>query len=73
MKNMRQATLPKLKTLEDFTQKEIEKFDEMHKVLTAYNASLGTKNELPLPEYTNEEMAEYSGYRELLLDKKLDG
>jgi hypothetical protein len=64
--------LPRLKTLDDFLPKEIEKFDEMHKVLTAYNASLGTKNELPLPEYTDEEMAEYSGYRELLLDKKME-
>ena len=70
---MRHIKLQKLKALHDFTKKEIEKFDEMHKVLTAYNASLRTKNELPLPEYTDEEMAEYSGYRELLLDKKLDG
>jgi len=70
---MKLTTLPKLKTLDDFTKKEIEKFDEMHKVLIAYNASLGTKNELPLPEYTDEEMAEYSGYRELILDKKMDG
>ena len=70
---MKQTTLPKLKTLDDFTKKEIEKFDEMHKVLTAYNASLGTKNELPLPGYTDEEMAEYSGYRELILDKKMEG
>ena len=70
---MKLTALPKLKTLDDFTKKEIEKFDEMHKVLTAYNSSLGTRNELPLPEYTDEEMAEYSGYRELLLDKKLEG
>jgi hypothetical protein len=54
MKNKR---LPKLKTLDNFTRREIERFDEMHKVLMAYNASLGTKNELPLPEYTDEEMA----------------
>ncbi len=63
----------KIKILTDFTRPEVKKFDEMHKVLTAYNASLGTRNELPLPEYTDEEMAEYSGYRELLLDKKLEG
>lgn len=62
-----------LKTLDDFSSKEVENFDAMHKVLTAYNTSLGTKNELPLPEYTDEEMAEYSCYRELLLDKKLEG
>ncbi len=41
--------LLKLKTLDDFTKKEIEKFGEMRRVLTAYNASIGTKNELPLP------------------------
>lgn len=69
---MKRTKLPILKTLDDFTKKEIEKFDDMHKVLTAYNASLGTKNELPLPDYTDEEMAEYSGYRELLLDKKME-
>lgn len=69
---MKLTASPKLKTLDDFTKKEIEKFDDMHKVLTAYNASLGTKNELPLPDYTDEEMAEYSGYRELLLDKKME-
>lgn len=65
--------MPKLKTLDDFTEKEVKKFDEMHKVLTTYNASLGTDHELPLPSYSDKEMAEYSGYRELLLDKKLEG
>ncbi|MCC6836679.1 MAG: hypothetical protein IT213_16965 [Cytophagales bacterium] len=69
---MKKVKLPKLKTLEDFTQNEIEKFDEMHKVLAAYNASLGTKNELPLPEYTDEEMAEHSGYRQLIIAKKCE-
>jgi hypothetical protein len=67
---MKRAKLPKLKTLDDFTEKEIETFGAMHKILTAYNASLGTKNELPLPRYSDKEMAEYSGYRELLLDRQ---
>jgi len=62
----------RLKSLEDFTQEEIQKFDEMHRILTAYNASLGTKNELPLPSYNDKEMAEYSGYRELWLDRKCE-
>jgi hypothetical protein len=70
---MKQTILLKRKTLDDFTSKEIEKFDEMHKVLTAYNASIGTKNELPLPDYTDKEMSEYSQYRELLLTKKMEG
>lgn len=68
--NMKKIKLPKLKTLDDFTEKEIKKFDEMHKVLTAYNASLGTKNELPLPNYSDKEMAEYSGYRELWISRQ---
>jgi hypothetical protein len=63
----------KLKTLESYTAQEVEKFDEMHKVLKAYNASIGTKNELPLPDYTDKEMSEYSQYRELLLTKKMEG
>ena len=69
----RKPILRKLKTLDDFSPKEVAGFDDMHKVLTAYNANLGKRNELPLPEYTDEEMAEYSSYRELLLDKKLEG
>ena len=67
---MKLTTLPKLKTLDDFTKKEIEKFDEMLKVLAAYNASLGTEKELSLPDYTDKEMAELSGYRELVIAKE---
>ncbi|MFM7858669.1 MAG: hypothetical protein ACKO96_43810, partial [Flammeovirgaceae bacterium] len=67
---MKPNTLPKLKTLDDFTREEIEKFDEMLKVLATYNASLGTKKELPLPDYTDKEMAEFSGYRQLVIAKK---
>lgn len=67
---MKRSALPKLKTLDDFLPKEIEKFDEMLKVLAAYNASLGTKKELLLPRYTDNEMAEFSGYRELVIAKE---
>jgi hypothetical protein len=70
MKNKR---LPKLKTLDDFTEKEVKKFDEMLKVLAAYNASLGTKKELPLPDYTDKEMAEFSGYRQLVIARECEG
>lgn len=70
---MKKVKLPKLKTLEDFTQKEIAKFDEMLNVLAAYNASLGTKKELPLPDYTDKEMAEFSGYREMVIAKECEG
>jgi hypothetical protein len=69
---MKRAKLPKLKTLDDFTEGEVKRFDEMHKVLTTYNARLGTKNELPLPQYSDEEMAEFSGYRELVIAKECE-
>lgn len=69
---MKQTTLPKLKRLEDFTQKEVKKFDEMLKVLADYNASIGTDHELPLPPYTDEEMAEFSGYRELVIARECE-
>ena len=70
---MKKVKLPKLKTLDDFTKEEVNWFDEMLKVLAAYNASLGTKNELPLPQYTDREMAEFSGYRELVIAKECEG
>jgi hypothetical protein len=51
----------------DFSDDQIQKLNDMHKVLKEYNASLGTENELPLPKYSSNEMAEYSVYRELLI------
>jgi hypothetical protein len=60
-------TFQNIKSLKDYSAEEIKKFDHMHKVLAEYNASLGTKSELPLPNYTDREMAAYSGYRELVL------
>jgi hypothetical protein len=68
--NMKRKRLSKLKTLDDFTEKEVKKFDEMLKVLAAYNVSLGTKKELPLPDYTDKEMAEFSGYRQLVIARE---
>mgnify|MGYP000545352508 CR=1 FL=1 len=70
---MKRKALPKLKTLDEFTENEVKKFDEMHQVLTAYNASLGTDHELPLPPYSREEVAELSGYRELVIAKECEG
>jgi len=67
---MKNKKLSRIKTLDDFMKKEIEKFDEMLKVLADYNASLGTKNELPLPQYTDKEMAEFSGYRQLVITRE---
>lgn len=55
----------------DYSQEEIAWFDEMHNVLTAYNASLGSDHELPLPRFSDKEMAELSGYRELLIAEEI--
>jgi hypothetical protein len=68
----RKTRLPKLKTLEDYTASEIQKFDEMQRVLSAYNASIATKNELPLPDYTDAEMSEHSAYRQLVIAKQCE-
>ena len=61
-----------MKKLEDFTDAEIKRFNLMHAVLIGYNDSIGTNDELPLPSYTDEEMAEYSGYRELVITKECE-
>lgn len=59
--------------LDDFTKKEVEKFDEMLKVLAVYNDRLGTKNELPLPNYTDKEMEEFNGHRQLVIARECEG
>jgi hypothetical protein len=67
---MKRKKLPKFKTLDDFTEKEVKKFDKMLKTQAAYNAKLGTKKELPLPDYTEKEMAEFSRYRQLVITRE---
>lgn len=62
-----------MKKLEEYAESEKQRFDEMHKVLTEYNARLGTKSELPLPQFTDSQMAEYSGYRELVIAEECRG
>lgn len=59
-----------LRKLEDYTPEEIKKFDDMLRILEEYNKMLGTKDELPLPHYSDHEMAEFSGYRELIIAKE---
>lgn len=53
----------------DYHSDEIMKFDQMHIALTEYNKSLGTIEELPLPNFSDEEMAAYSIYREILISE----
>jgi hypothetical protein len=59
--------LPIRRKLSDYSQEEIAVLNKMHSILSAYNAALGTNNELPLPSYSNNEMSAYSIYRELLI------
>jgi len=61
-----------MKKLDDYKPIEKQWFDEMHKVLTEYNASIGTKKELPMPPYTDDQMAEYSGYRQKVIAKECE-
>jgi hypothetical protein len=61
-----------MKKLENYTQDEKLRFDEMHKVLKQYNAMYGTKTPLPMPDYTDDEMAMYSGYRELVIARECE-
>jgi hypothetical protein len=51
--------------ISDYSVGEIKRFQWMHEVLSAYNQALGTKEELPLPDFTDEEMSAYSVYREI--------
>jgi hypothetical protein len=61
-----------MKKLEDYTQAEKQRFDEMLKVLKEYNARINTKSPMPMPPYTDDEMAEFSGYRELVIAKECE-
>ena len=63
-----------MKRLEDYTQAEIQHFDEMHRVLTEYNARVQKKRSaiLKVPPFTDNEMAMYSGYRELVIAKECE-
>ena len=72
IENVENLNYRMMKKLEDYTQKEKQWFDEMHAVLTEYNARLGTKKELPMPDYTDHQMAEYSGYRQKVIAKECE-
>ncbi|MEZ4947566.1 MAG: hypothetical protein R2804_18685 [Cyclobacteriaceae bacterium] len=54
--------------LEDYTPEEIEHFDHMQEVLTAYNKLLDEEDidiALIIPDYSDIEMLEHSQYREI--------
>lgn len=56
-----------MKSIDQYSDIEIKKFDRMHEALKAYNQSIGSDNELPIPNFSDDEMMEYSRYRELLI------
>lgn len=58
--------------LDNYTPQEIEIFGQIHKILTEYNARIGTDNEMPMPKYGDDEMAEYSGYRQMVIAKECE-
>lgn len=58
--------------LAKYTPEEIKKFDKMHEALTEFNEKLETPEELPMPPYSDEEMFAYSGYREMLIERKFN-
>jgi hypothetical protein len=66
------SSLERVKKLQDFSTSEVVKFNEMHCMLTEYNARLGTDDEMPMPEYSDDEMAEYSGYRQMVIAKECE-
>ena len=58
-------------TVRDFTPEQVAIFDEMHRVLTEYNAKLDIDENTPLPNYSQDEVAAYSQYREILLESRI--
>jgi hypothetical protein len=55
----------------DFTKEQADHFDEMHRVLTEYNAKLDIDENTPMPSYSPDEVAAYSQYREILLESRI--
>lgn len=58
--------------LQSFTKEEVDKFEKMHKDLEEFNRLVGSKNELPMPKYSDSEMAELSGYRQMVIGKECE-
>lgn len=58
--------------IEEFSPEQIKKFDAMHKTLRDYNVNTAKGNSPLAPAFTDEEMHEYSTYRQMLLSKQCD-
>jgi hypothetical protein len=56
--------------LDDYTEAEKAAFDDMHRALATYNAQLGAGDEVTTPNYSDDEMADYSRFREILLTER---
>jgi hypothetical protein len=57
----------------EYNTDEVQRLTLMHLVLTAYNDSLGTNDELPVPCFNDKEKAMLSRYYERLLEKRARG
>ncbi len=61
------------RSLADYSAEEVEFLDHMHKVLTDFNAAVPEDydSELNFPDYTEDERAAYSHFRQLLIQERL--
>lgn len=64
--------MKRYRTLEDFNPAQKSRFDLMHEALQEYNAQLRRGESAVAPAFTDDEMAEYSIYRQLVLAKECD-
>jgi hypothetical protein len=61
-----------MKRLEDYTQEEIERLDEIQRLMEEYNARVARDHAeiYNKPNITQEEVAANSRYREMLIEKQ---
>jgi hypothetical protein len=55
--------------LSGYSQEQIDRFNVMHQQLTELNESVQEGKEIKLLNYSKEQMAEYSKFREIALSK----
>jgi hypothetical protein len=61
-----------MKKLSDYTEEQKQKFDNIHRTLRHYNERLSKGEDPALPGYSEKEMSDYSIYRQLLIQEKVD-
>jgi hypothetical protein len=60
------------RSLQEFTQEQIHRFDTMHSALREFNSELRKGMPVLPPDFSDQEMNEYSTYRQLLLEPKVN-